>query len=261
MTRNAKVDTIDACLIVQAHMKVAFISKLAGLLIVGFVVAFVIDPLDPSTASTPFCLGLIVMALSLRQSASLVLAASLIYCFLAAYGLIEVHRYYMAHGVSTPHPNFWFFQRMGLFLVLCALAVYLAYYRSASERNHAHLQNIISKLPAPVVISNAPGIITYANDTVSTIFNQPPTEIIGKRYVDLFMSDMAEEEAKYYYLEILGDQNNVFNEIGVRPFGGPTWMTARLVCTGTGRNREMVTLLSNSEEVSRVGSSIKLQTS
>jgi PAS domain S-box-containing protein len=148
---------------------------------------------------------------------------------------------------------------MGLFLVVCSMAVYLAYYRTASERTRAYLQDIISKLPAPVVISNAAGIITYANDTVSAIFNQSPTEIIGKRYVDVFMADMPEDEAGHYYIEILGDQNNVFNEIGVRPFGCPIWMTARLICMGRGRSREMITLLSNSEEVSRAASSIKLQ--
>jgi PAS domain S-box-containing protein len=240
-------------------MKVAFFSKLAGLLILGLVVTFVIDPLDRSTESTTFCLGIIVMALSLRQSPSLVLVASLIYCVLTVYALIQFHQYHVAHVGITPHPYFWFFQRTGLFLVVCSMAVYLAYYRSASERTRAHLQEIISKLPAPVVISTADGIITYANDAVSTIFNQSPTEIIGKRYVDLFMADMPEDEAGHYYIEVLGDQNNVFNEIAVRPFGCPVWMTARLICMGRGRKREMVTLLSNSEEVSRAASSIKLQ--
>jgi hypothetical protein len=115
-------------------MKSSFFTKLIAIVIVGLVVVFVIDPLDPTTISTPFCLGIIIMGLSLRQSTLLVVATSVVYIVLTCYALIIFNIHYNATFHATPHPYFWLFQRAGLFLVLCALAIYLAYYRTAAER-------------------------------------------------------------------------------------------------------------------------------
>ena len=231
-------------------MKLSFFAKLIGLTIFGLVVVFIIDPLDPSTISTPFCLGLILMGLSLRQSTSLVVAVSIIYSVLTAYALILFHQYVTANIHVGPHPYFWLFQRIGLFFVVCSMAIYLAYYRTATERTHSHLQDILSKLPAPVAISDAGGFIIYVNDTLCTLFKQSATEIIGKRYVDLFMTDIQEGKAMRYYIEVFSGQDKGIHEIGIRPLGSPIQMTARLICLDTGSNRVMITLLSNHEEMS-----------
>jgi PAS domain-containing protein len=225
-------------------MKLAFFAKIIGLFILGLVVVFIIDPLDTSTVSTPFLLGIILMGLCLRQSMALVLATSLIYSALTVYALIHFHQYFATHFYASPHPYFGIFQRSGLFFVLCSMAVYLAYYRTTTERTHTHLQDILSKMPAPVVISDATGIITYANDTLGAAFNQSPAGLIGKRYVDHFMSDIHEGKAMRYYIEIFSGQDKAVHEIEVRPFGSPTPMTARLICVGAGPSRVMTTLLS-----------------
>jgi PAS domain-containing protein len=230
-------------------MKLSFFAKLVALLILGLVVEFVIDPLDPSTISTPFLLGIILMGLSLRQSASVVTAASLIYCAITVHALIEFHRYHEIHGHVGPHPFFWLFQRVGLFLVLCGLAIYLAYYRTDTQRIIANIRNILGKLPAPVVISDAAGFIIYANDTLSTIFKQSAADIIGKRYVDLFMTDIQEGKAMRYYIELFADQANSIHELEIKPFYSETKIKGRLTCLGSGSNRVMITLLSNSEEM------------
>lgn len=231
-------------------MKLSFFPKLIGLLILGVVVTFVIDPLDPSTTSTPFMLGILLMGLSLRQSTSMVVAASLIYSALTVVALVNFHHYHSAAGHVGPHPYFWLFQRVGLFLVVCSMAIYLAYYRSATERTHTHLQDILGKMPAPVVISDATGFICYANDALCAAFKQSAAGIIGKRYVDLFMPDIQEGKAMRYYIEIFGGQDKHIHEIEVRPFGGPIPMAARLICVGTGASRVMITLFSSREESS-----------
>src|SRR5208282_1636116 len=110
-------------------------------------VVFVIDPLDPSTFSTPFCLGMILMWLSLRQKAWVVLLITVCFCALDFYATI----WFLGNfRHATPHPWFWFFQRFGLFLVVCVMSVYLSYHREESDRNLEHIQTILSKLPAQV---------------------------------------------------------------------------------------------------------------
>jgi PAS domain-containing protein len=229
-------------------MTFSFLGKVAVLALVGVAVTFVLDPLDPTTVSTPFCLGIILMALSLRQSTSLVVALSLFYSFLTIYALIRFHQNFIATGHTTAHPYFWLFQRIGLFLVVCSMATYLAYYRTATERTLTHLQDILGKLPAPVVISDSTGVVIYTNDALNSVFKRAHTDVIGQRYIELFMADIQEGKAMRYYIEIFNRHAQGVHEIGVRPFSGAILMTARLICVGAGQSRVMVTLLSDREE-------------
>jgi PAS domain-containing protein len=223
-------------------MNLSFFAKSIGLLMLGLIVAFLIDPLDPSTISTPFLLGIILMGLSLRQSALLVFVVSLIYSVLTAYALINAHEYISTHFHVGPHPYFWLFQRMGLFLVVCGMAVYLAHFRATTSRILDRIQNILAKLPIPVVISNATGHIVYANESLSTIFKQEAANLTGKRYVDFLMSDIQEGKAMRYYIELFGEETNSIHELEIKPFDSEAKVKARLTCLGSGPNRVLITV-------------------
>ena len=188
-------------------------------------------------------LGIVLMGLALRQDAPLVVVASIVYSILSAYALMSAQQYFSTHIYAHPHPYFWLFQRMGLFLVTCGLAIYLAYYRTSTERNLAHIQNILSKLPAPVVISDAAGYIAFVNEALVAAFKDQAVGLEGKRYIDFFMSDIQEGKAMRYYIELFETQTNTIHEHKIKPFGGPSKMTARLTCLGSGTGRVMVTLL------------------
>jgi len=205
-------------------------------------VVFVIDPLDPSTLSTPFCLGLILMGLSFRQKGWVVVIVSMIYCVLVIYAMI----YFIENQplqTSQPHPWFWFFQRFGTFLLLCIMAIYLSYYREDTQQNLTHIQGILSKLPAPVVISDAAGYITYVNETLCTFLDQPAARLLGKRYVDLFMSQTQEGKAMRYYIELFSDQSNSVHEVELRTSVGSSNTIGFLTCMGLGASRSMITVL------------------
>jgi hypothetical protein len=135
-------------------MKLAFWVKVIAVVIVGFLVVFVVDPLDRSTVSTPFLLGIILMGLSLRQSTALVVIASLLYTALTIFALITFHQYIENTLHVSPHPGFWLFQRAGLFLVLCGLAIYLAHYRTDTQRVLSHLQGILSTKRLPNLVES-----------------------------------------------------------------------------------------------------------
>jgi PAS domain-containing protein len=221
-------------------MKLSTTSIFIIAIMLALLVVFAVDPLDPSTLSTPFCFGLIVMGLSLRQRVWLVLSISLIYCVLVVFAM--VHFLEFAPG-PNPHPIFWFFQRFGLFLIVCGMGVYLSSYRENTERNLTHIQGILSKLPAPVVISDAAGYITYVNEAICTFFKQPATSLIGKRYADLFMSDTQEGKAMRYYIDLFADQTNSMHELELRPSVSTSNINACITCLGTGIHRNMITVL------------------
>jgi PAS domain-containing protein len=208
--------------------------------VLALMVVFVIDPLDKTTFSTPFCLGMILMWLSLRQKAWVVLTVTIFYCFLDFYAT-ELFLGSFQHPAE--HPYFWFFQRFGLFIVVCVMSVYLSYHREESERSLKHIQGILSKLPAPVVISDATGIITYVNEALCSFFGKASTELVGKRYLELFMTNIDEGKAMRYYIELFGSHDQNAPEVELLTSARPTNIKASLTCLGTGTKRSMITVL------------------
>jgi len=221
-------------------MKLSPFTSLVTSLVLALLVIFFIDPLDPSTFSTPFCLGLILMWISLRQGGGVVLTTAICFCLLDFYAtdtfLGHVH-------VPLPHPYFWFFQRFGLFLVVCVMAVYLSYHREQSERNLKHIQSILGKLPAPVVISDASGKILYANEALCSFLKKPVDELSGKHYLDLFMTNIEEGKAMRYYIELFENQDQNAPEVELLTSTNDGHIKASLTCLGTGTQRSMITVL------------------
>lgn len=222
-------------------MKFSPLGALTISLLLGLLVTFVVDPMDPSTLSTPFCLGLVIMGLSFRQKTWVVATTCLIYCALVIYAMI--HFLDFAPPPPTLHPWFWFFQRFGSFLVVCGLGTYLSYYREDTQRSLAHIQGILGKLPAPVVISDAAGYITYVNESLCKFFGQPAFSLLGKRYVDVFMTDIQEGKAMRYYIELFSDQSNTMHEVELKTSAGPFYTKGNLTCLGMRTYRSMVTVL------------------
>jgi PAS domain-containing protein len=221
-------------------MKLSPLFALILSLALALIVVFYIDPLDKSTFSTPFCLGLILMWLSLRQNAWIVLTATVAYCCLDFYAT-DMFLGNFRHPAE--HPYFWFFQRFGLFSVVCVMAIYLAYHREESERSLKHIQAVLKKLPVPVVISDATGYIIYTNEALCSFFGKPNAELIGKRYLELFMSNIEEGKAMRYYIELFGSHDQNAPEVELMTSINPKSTKATLTCLGTGKHRSMITVL------------------
>jgi len=137
-------------------------------------------------------------------------------------------------------------------MVLCVMAVYLSNSREESEKSLHHIQSILGKLPAPVVISDAGGYIVYANEALCSFFNKPAHELIGKRYFELFMSNIEEGKATRYYIELFASEDQNAPEVELLTSVGPKSIKATLTCLGTGVHRSMITVL----QVSNTGTSL-----
>ena len=205
-----------------------------GAIVVALITVFVIDPLDPSTLSTPFCLGIVLMGLSFRQPPRLLTVVSMAYCFLT---ILAITRFAEHSPYPLLHPYFWFFQRFGLFVVVCVLAIYLSHYRAHTDKNLTQIQEVLSKLPVPVIISDAAGYITYVNDALCALRGVSADSLIGQRYTDIFMDATQEGKAMRYYIELFEDQKNPSNRIELSA------SSAMITCMGAGVHRKMITVL------------------
>jgi len=226
-------------------MKLPPFAALTISVLLAILVVFVVDPLDPSTFSTPFCLGMILMWFSLRQTAWVVLCVAICYCFLDFYA---TDLFLDRSPNPVPHPYFWFFQRFGLFFVVLVMAVYLSYHREQTTKNIEHIRTVLSKLPAPVVISDAAGYVTYVNEALCAFFGQASENLIGRRYPELFMTNIEEGKAMRYYIELFGDDNPNAPEVDLVTCVNSSSVKAGLTCLGKGKYRNMITVLHNTRE-------------
>jgi PAS domain-containing protein len=226
-------------------LNIPFLTKFILLVVVGLATVFLIDPLDPTTVSTPFCLGIVLMGLSLRQSLTLVVTTSVVYFVLTIYALVTFHQYITTHVHTSAHPLFWLFQRSGLFLVLCMLAIYLTHYRTETERILTRFRAILGKLPSPVIISDVAGNIVFANEAVSSIFNQAAAEVLGKSYFDFVLTEAMKGHSIRSYFELFEADTNGTLELETTPFGRKNKKSAQIICLGTGPNRIMITVIQN----------------
>jgi len=212
-------------------------------LILGLVVIFVLDRLDVSTVSAPLCLAIVLMGISLRQSPSLVVAVSFAYILLVMYSAFYFLNYSSHPHLPFPYPVFALVQRVGLFVVVCAMAIYMSVYRVTSEQTLADVRNTLSKLPVPVVISDPRGLIIYTNESLNASLTYLPPDLTGKRYIDFFMPAVHEGNAWRHYIKLFGDEGDRVHEIEIIPLGGSVPMLARLTCHGSGAQRTLVTVL------------------
>jgi len=224
-------------------VKRSLFFKFFAALILGLVVISVLDRLDVSTVSAPLCLGIVLMGASLRQSPSLVVAISLAYILLVTYSAFYFFYYSTHPRLPFPYPVFALVQRVGLFVVVCAMAIYMSVYRATSEQTLADVRNTLSKLPVPVVISDPRGLIIYTNESLNASLQYLPPDLTGKRYMDFFMPAVQEGNAWRHYIKIFGDEGDKVHEMEITPLGGTIPMVARLTCHGTGAQRTLVTVL------------------
>jgi PAS domain-containing protein len=128
------------------------------------------------------------------------------------------------------------------------MAIYLAYYRTDTERILTRLRAILSKLPSPVILSDASGHIVYANDAVTPVLHQTPSHITGKSYFDFFHTEAMKGKSIRAYFDLFEADTNEIYKLEVSPFGGANKMNAQLICLGTGPNRIMITVLQTIEK-------------
>jgi len=233
-----------------AGMRSTIVKCLLALTL-GLVMLYVFDRLNVSALSYPVCLSIVIMGISLRQNPTLVVAISVLYVVLvtvsSVYFLYHSNPYHVPFQIRL----FGLVQREGVFMVVCAMAIYMSLYRISSEQMIADLERTFSKIPVPVVISDGTGLITYVNASLTASFIHLPKDIIGKRYTDFFMPGIAEGKAMRFYIELFGDETDQPKEIDLIPFGETESVFSRIICHGDGYKRSLITVLQPQDSMLR----------
>ena len=171
------------------------------------------------------------------------MAISVVYTLLVTYAAIYVLYHSNHPHLPFPYPIFGLVQRVGVFIVVCTMAIYISFYRVSSERMLADVRNTLGKLPIPVVISDADGIIIYTNEFLNVSFKQLPRDLVGKQYLDFFTPGVRDGKETPRYIELFHDEEaDIFHELDIKPLGGSDPVLARLTCIGSDSNRVMITV-------------------
>jgi hypothetical protein len=232
-------------------MNRSFYLKFLLALFLGLALLYLLDCLDVTPISYPVCLSIVLMGISLRQKPSLVVAVSVVYAVLVTYSEF----YFLLHSnpfhVPFSYRLFALVQREGVFIVVCAMAINISFYRIASEQTLSDLEKTLDKIPIPVVISNEADVITYANECLRVTFKHLPADLIGQKYTDYFLPGMEQGRKMLFYLQLFGDDLSSFTEIDIVPFGETVPMLARVICHTNGLKRNLITVLQPADSTLR----------
>lgn len=135
--------------------------------------------------------------------------------------------------------------RISSFLSTSLLAIFFSAYRLRSQRHLAQTFSILKQMPAPIIVSDAAGYITFANEAAAKFLGSSLRDIAGQQYVRIITSYQNEGDAMRSYIDFF--ENPIAHseetlllqrEQGLYP------ISAKLICIGSSENRYLVTVLS-----------------
>ena len=141
--------------------------------------------------------------------------------------------------------------RLTGFCFASALAVLFSKYRCKAKIQQDQMVEIIISMPIPVVISDAIGMVIFANDEMADFMGVPREQIEGMSYLRLFMAHMDEGTVMRDYIKFFQtapetNEDSIAQNQGLRltmADGMSREVAARFICLGQGKARHMVTVL------------------
>jgi len=207
-------------------------------------VVLYLEIITPDVLVAPFLTTILMLLLSLRlEPLHLVLFAAT-FQGVVFYSI----RYLQPFDLSTDED----WMRLGLrcsgFLVVSVLAILFSKYRCKAKRLQDQTLEVIVSMPVPVVISDALGLVIFANDEASDFLQAPREQLQGANYIQLFMGHLDEGTAMRDYIALFqADEeamgNSTYSLSLAKSGGGLQPVESRLICLGHGEARHMVTVL------------------
>jgi PAS domain S-box-containing protein len=143
--------------------------------------------------------------------------------------------------------------RLGSFGIACSLAILFSAYRLRSARLASQTLDVLRRMPAPVIVSDAAGIVRFANRAASELLGRAQNELEDASYLALLMSDEDEGTASRAYRAAFEGSTDKTHEIVLSPRAGAGGkLTAQTATIGERENRLLVTLV-NPASMRRAG--------
>lgn len=215
-----------------------------AVLFAGFMLAvaaiLLIDSLVAHVTITPILLALLLIGLALIFRPAYVVTYALLTTFADVFAL----RYMQPFDAGSQHEWLTLLTRIVSYTLGCLMAVLISLYRCRSKTSLQQTFEIVTKVPIPIIVSDAAGYITMANDAAARFMDRAPEELLGQRYVHFFGTDADEGKAMRAYIEFFENPAKTASTVRliIRTEPAAT-LDARVICVGDSDDRSMITLL------------------
>jgi len=132
--------------------------------------------------------------------------------------------------------------RMLGFVVAAGSAVLFSHMRVRAKLVTSQLSSIVREIPAPLIVSDATGSITFANREALNILTLDQENLNGRKWPALMMTDRDEGTASRFYIDFFAKSVNSAQDVDL--YIDPNKpVPARLICLGGGRSKQLITVL------------------
>lgn len=215
------------------------VFAIAGLVLVTGI--FVLDLQIDTLVVSPFFCALTLLALAfVLQPLELGLASALmgavVFCSLV---------YNQQFRLGNPEME-WLrvLLRLGSFASACTLAILFSRYRLHSARMTGQTFEVLRRIPAPVIVSDAYGKIRFANTAAVHLFGEGSQDLVGVSYLRLLLNQSDEGSAGRLYREAFEGSAAGDRTIQLFPQKGGH-LRAHTASIGERENRLLVTLIAS----------------
>ena len=208
-----------------------------GLTIVTAV--FILDLGANTLAVTPFFCAITLLALAFVLRPLEIAGTSLLMSVLLSLSLIYLQQF----RNGDPHIE-WIrvLLRLGSFAAATVLAMLFSRYRLYSARMTDQTFEVLSRMPAPVIVSDAYGQIRFANNAAIQLLSKDSRNLRGVSYTRLLLTESEEGSADRIYRKVFEESASKHRSITLS-HGAGMQLSAHTASIGERENRLMVTLV------------------
>lgn len=215
---------------------------LQGILVplVYSIFAQTIDQFVPGVTLTPFFSIVFLLCMAFSFPPIAVFLGATVFSF-------SVFLSFVQYGNPLPnevHNNTFVAVRMASFLTAEVVAVLFSVFRKRAASAQQATSAILSNIPVPILVSDATGVVSFANQKALQLLNMAESEILGQKWASLVMADCDEGTSTRTYVELFASYRTGDADLVLHPYNEHRKpIPARLLCLGSGGQRIMVTVL------------------
>ncbi len=201
------------------------------------------DRIAPGMAITPFLSIVCLLGIAFYSHPRNVILAAGIF-------LISAHISFTAHTNAFPwsaSSGGYVMVRMASFILACVAALLFGVFRRKACFAEDRTLQVLKNIPVPLFISDATGLISFANRPGREIFEDFDCQLGIEKWSSLMMADTDEGSATRKYMQYFSQMSSVPSTVSLT-LATPLRRTtvANLLCLGSGDNKIMITVLATS---------------
>lgn len=205
--------------------------------ILATVIVCILDCQIAALTFTPFFSSLVMLTLAFVLSPAWLFRVALILCVAVFFSLR-----YQSSGVDDHYSWLRIALRLGSFGIASTLAILFSLHRVYVSRLSIQMRDVLLKMPAPVVISDAYGIVKFANSMAGELLGRSPDEMVGESYILMLMSKEDADSAHRRYHDIFEKCETKSRQVSLTIGGNlKQKLTADVVSIGDRSNRLLIT--------------------